>query len=730
MTPRPLSTFLARLIWLCMAPLLLLAVWLTRDSLQEQEARHLREGANLAHNFAGSMDQHLRARINALHMLAVSPLADDERRWPELYAEAQGLRQSFGLHVIFADSERQMLFNTRQPYGARLPRLPDSRGRTAALLALETGQPQVGDIVVSPIDGRPLVAIAVPVLRENRPTRLMLSIFETAQFQPHLDRLALPAGWSIALRDGTGADIARRSAPGFDGSRDVADDHRFVARSELSPWSVLLEIPHHGHDAQLYRAGFALFAALLLATLLGMLGGTLASRRISRQVARLATPDGSAALPSDIAEVDLAQRRLAAAAEARAAAETALRERERMLVAIIANSPSALSLKSPDGHYVLANPNLQRIHHCGEAAIIGKTDFDLYPEQVARAFRANDERVLATRARCSVEEIVPVDGVERIFMSFMFPVLDARGGVDYICRIALDITERKQAERELAAAFEEQKAARLAALNQMEDANAARREVIELNTDLERRVAERTAELAAANADLESFAYAVSHDLRAPLRAMNGFSQALVEDYGAQLQGEAMGYLEQIGIASRKMTELIDGILALSRSTRGDLQRDAIDLSALARRRLDELARAEPARRVAVDVADGLVAHGDARMVEAIMTNLLDDAWKYTGKAAAPAIRVYRGEVAGQQVYCVADNGAGFDMAHAGRLFKPFQRLHRQDEFPGIGIGLATVQRIVRRHGGEIAGTGEPGRGATFCFSLPENTPEEKSPWS
>ncbi len=242
----------------------------------------------------------------------------------------------------------------------------------------------------------------------------------------------------------------------------------------------------------------------------------------------------------------------------------------------------------------------------------------------------------------------------------------------------------------------------------------------DINTTLEARVIERTAELTAANRELETFADAVSHDLRAPLRSMNGFAQALREDCGTSLQGPAKTYLDQMALATHKMSDLIDGLLALSRSTRGDLRQDRVDLSAVARRRLTELATAEPERRVAWDVEDGLVVQGDARMLDCALVNLLDNAWKYTGITVTPAIRVHRGEVGGLRGICVSDNGAGFDMAQSERLFRPFQRLHRQDEFPGIGIGLATVQRIVHRHGGEIAAQAVPGEGATFCISMPQ----------
>ena len=257
---------------------------------------------------------------------------------------------------------------------------------------------------------------------------------------------------------------------------------------------------------------------------------------------------------------------------------------------------------------------------------------------------------------------------------------------------------------------------------------AAETALRESNATLEARVAERTAELTAANHELETFSYAVSHDLRAPLRAMSGYSHALLEDHGDALHGQAKTYLDQIASAAHRMSDLIDGLLALSRSSRGELRRDRVDLSALARQRLAELAQTEPGRGVSVEIEEGLVVRGDERMLASAWGNLIDNAWKYTGATAAPAIRVFSGEVGELRGACVSDNGAGFDMAHADRLFKPFQRLHRQDEFPGIGIGLATVQRIVHRHGGEIAVRAVPGEGATFCMALPHaDLPSEQA---
>ncbi len=291
--------------------------------------------------------------------------------------------------------------------------------------------------------------------------------------------------------------------------------------------------------------------------------------------------------------------------------------------------------------------------------------------------------------QCDAEVVRP-DGDHRWITARGVASRDADGHVIEMHGTVQDITERKQ----------------------IEDA------IRDLNASLEQRVLERTAELTTANRELDAFSYAVSHDLRAPLRAMSGFSQALMEDFGSQLQGDAKTYLEQIDLASHKMSDLIDGLLNLSRSTRGELNIESVDISALSEQILAELAQAEPNRQVATQVEVGLRAMGDARMIAVVMQNLLSNAWKYSSRTENPCIRVYSEQQEEVRRYCVADNGAGFDMDHANRLFQPFQRLHRQEEFPGIGIGLATVQRIVHRHGGTIEAQSEPGKGATFCYSL------------
>jgi two-component system NtrC family sensor kinase len=217
------------------------------------------------------------------------------------------------------------------------------------------------------------------------------------------------------------------------------------------------------------------------------------------------------------------------------------------------------------------------------------------------------------------------------------------------------------------------------------------------------------------NEELESFSYSVAHDLRAPLRSVDGFSQALLEDYGTKLDAEGRKYLRLMHNAAQHMTQLIDDLLALSRVTRIEFRRESVDLSLIARAVGARLAQTNPGHPVELVVADGLIADGDDRLLTIMFENLLGNAWKFTGRCALARIEV---GVTGDGVYFVRDNGAGFDMAYASKLFGVFQRLHSAKEFEGTGIGLATVQRVVRRHGGRIWADGAVGQGATFFFTL------------
>ena len=239
-----------------------------------------------------------------------------------------------------------------------------------------------------------------------------------------------------------------------------------------------------------------------------------------------------------------------------------------------------------------------------------------------------------------------------------------------------------------------------------------------MNVELEQRVGERTAQLEAVNKELESFSYSVSHDLRAPLRSIDCFSLALLEDCGEKLNEQGKDYLRRVRAATQRMGRLIDDLLNLARVTREDMRRDPVDLSALARSIAADLKKTEPGRQVAFAIADGVVANGDAHLLRVALENLLGNAWKFTSKHPRTRIEFGVSRQNGTLAYYVRDDGAGFDTTYAGKLFGAFQRLHSNKEFEGTGIGLATVKRVIRRHGGRVWAESGMGRGATFYFTL------------
>jgi PAS domain S-box-containing protein len=361
------------------------------------------------------------------------------------------------------------------------------------------------------------------------------------------------------------------------------------------------------------------------------------------------------------------------------------------------HAPAAVAMFDREMRYLAFSRRWVQDYGLGGRDLLGCSHYDIFPEIPPFWKEVHQRGMGGEVVRAEQDRFQRQDGSVQYLRWQVRPWLNSAGTVGGIIIFSEDISETTRMAEELR----------------------------EINTQLERRVTERTAELQAANRELDSFAYAVSHDLRSPLRAMGGFSRALLEDFGDALPPEAIAYLDQIEIGSRRMGDLVEGILTLSRCTRGELIREWVDVSALSRVLIAELALVDPARQVAAEIEPGLRTSGDPRMIEVVLRNLLGNAWKYTSRCPEARIRVHAGTDQDLAWICVSDNGCGFKMAHAARLFQPFQRLHRQDEYPGMGIGLATVQRIVERHGGLLRAQAELGAGATLMFSLPAQGVEE-----
>lgn len=409
------------------------------------------------------------------------------------------------------------------------------------------------------------------------------------------------------------------------------------------------------------------------------------------------------------AALTLATRNLQTEITERRQAEASLRKSEAQLQTIVENLDEGVIVSDLNGRLLHFNRAALRLHGYATVAEsqrmlpdladtfeLSSMDGVIWPVDqwpLARALRGEKIHDLEVCVRRFDSDW------KRIFTYAATPVQDADGRPILALVTISDITSRKMAEEEI------------------------RR----LNSDLERRVAERTADLQAINKELEAFSYSVSHDLRSPLRSLDGFSQALLEDSADRLDDEGRDNLQRIRKASQRMGHLIDDLLNLSRLTRVEMMRESVDLSKIAHEITDELVERDPQRQVNVVVADGLIASADPRLIRIAMENLLSNAWKFTGVESQGRIEFGVQTNGGTPVFFIRDNGVGFDMAYASKLFGAFQRLHAMHEFPGTGIGLTIVQRIVQRHGGRVWAESSLKAGATFYFTLSGGVAETKA---
>ncbi len=359
---------------------------------------------------------------------------------------------------------------------------------------------------------------------------------------------------------------------------------------------------------------------------------------------------------------------------------------EAQLHAFMDNSPSIMFIKDLEGRYVHVNERFVRAFGLERKHIIARTDAELFAPEQASQYRDNDDRALAAGVPVEVEENAQyVDGVHTS-IACKFPILDNNGQVTALGGVITDITEREKAERKIR----------------------------QLNEDLQY----QTAELIAANKEMEAFSYSVAHDLRAPLRHVLGFSKILTEEYGPQLSADARRHLNRVQDGAQHMARLVDALLSLAKIGRQSLSPQLTPLNSILQAVLEGLQSECSGRNIEWQV-DGLFSvECDPSLMKQVFVNLLSNALKYTRPRDRATIAVGQMLVNNQPVIFVRDNGVGFDMRYADKLFGVFERLHRAQEFEGTGVGLATVERIIRRHGGRIWAEAEPDRGATFFFTI------------
>lgn len=362
--------------------------------------------------------------------------------------------------------------------------------------------------------------------------------------------------------------------------------------------------------------------------------------------------------------------------------ERKLRESEASYRRLLETAREGIAITDSGGRIQYANAEIASLIGCSTGDLIGKT--------MAEQFALEDQSLLNSRegSRGKMQQLdlrlQRRDGSVAWTLVALSPILNDQDEFQGTLAMITDISERKQFEQ-----------------------------------DLEERVRERTAELLASNQELEAFCYSISHDLRQPLRAIDGFSRAVIEDAAEQLGPESVEHLNRVRKAANRMSDLIDALLKLSRLNRVEMVREKVDLTAMAESLFQDLVRANPARANGYSIRKGMTCRGDAKLLRIVLDNLLNNAWKFSSKVEEPFIEVGYAKSGGKNAFFVKDNGIGFDMAYEDKLFRAFERLHSDAEYSGTGIGLATVSRVIQRHGGEIWAESAPGKGATFYFTLP-----------
>jgi len=723
------------LVLISMAPIFAVVIWASAaeqaDAMSDAR-KDLRAQVRLR---AKAQEQMLHGTHQMLNAIAhaVAPGAEDSDGCDEHLQRLQRHFPSYG-HLAFADLKGQIACRSAAD------RRPVFVGdRSYFIGAARSGRFSIGEYMQSRILQRPSIGLSLPVFdEEGRPRGQQYAIVEVSAFQRQLESGAPPPAVTELVTDGGGRVLASVGQAAVAAGRLLPDFLLAAsARSESGegevrdaaavPWLYAIESVRPAGEGRLVVIAMLPTASVLAAAVerlylqlavLVLIAGTamllawrMGDRMIARPIERLVAfvgalerneapprvPAGDGPV-RELARIERGIADLAAALAARSAQrDAAMAEIEQQKLSL------ARSEQRYRSHFE-ASPQPMWVFDRDTLAFLEVND-----AAVRRYGYSRDEFMAMTMA-----DIRPPQDVPKLIEWLRRTGEQASGGVSarHLCKngrlMHVEISGQSQdwnGRRARAVAVVD-------VTSRVEAALAWQR----LHETLEREVAQRTRELAAANDELEAFSYSVSHDLRGPLQIIDGFCGVLIERHGAALPPAAVHYLERIRSGTGQMDALIRDLLAFARKGREPMVRRDVDLAALARQVVASLRQRWPQRQVAMDIEEPLVASGDPALLAIVLENLLGNAWKFTARVPAAAISVRR---AGADSYVVADNGAGFDPAYADKLFRPFQRLHSTAEFEGSGVGLAIVQRIVERHGGKVWGESGFGCGARFFFSLP-----------
>ena len=373
-------------------------------------------------------------------------------------------------------------------------------------------------------------------------------------------------------------------------------------------------------------------------------------------------------------------------------AELNFHESESKVNEILEHAQSIIYLKDLDGGYILVNKQFEKAFGQSKRDVIGKTDCEIFPSNLAKKFSEIEQHVYETKFEIESEDVIyDQDNNKRFYTTIRFPLISNSGEMYALCGFATDVTDKRAAQIKLNS----------------------------FNRELEKRVIERTSELDAANKELKAFAYSIAHDLSSPLRAINGFSHILLTDYEENFDAVSKQYLLKIKQSTKHMDEVIQALLGLSRVSRNELACEEVSISDLSESILLKYCNEDPERKVSLSVAPDLLVTADKKLILLFLDNIIGNAWKYCGKNNQTIIEIGVMGEDNETVYYIKDNGCGFDMKYVDKVFLPFHRLHDNYEYSGIGVGMAIAIRIIKRHGGKLWAESEVNSGTTIFFTIP-----------